>query len=364
MKISDFGLARETVDDIYSLSTDEMMPIKWMAIECLEKREYTQATDVWAFGVLLWEIFSFGATVSRFAGFRKNCGAAHQRLQSSAVLRPPRLGLLLFQQPYPDIGNPQVLPHLQSGRRLESPSGCPSTMYQIMLKCWAARPKERPDFEYLRSELIALSGRQESYYEDSDAQAALTMQRSVGSRQTTLSVYEQPTPLGAGAEYGDALTRADLPGVYDNTISIPEAAHEDGEEEESAAGAQPPGSVVYDMGAAEGPAKTVAMSSSRAKNGSKNAVRLKEGPSAGSDDDDHDGPGGSLPLYDMGNADASPSAGDGKDKGKASGGTSKGMAVNSSFNAKRKSSQLGKPPTVGDYLQVDEEGSVQEFKGF
>lgn len=68
VKISDFGLARDLVDDIYSLSAqEEVMPIKWMAIECLEmgdKRQYTHATDVWAFGVLLWEIMSFGDSVS------------------------------------------------------------------------------------------------------------------------------------------------------------------------------------------------------------------------------------------------------------------------------------------------------------
>ena len=62
MKISDFGLARVVTNDYYVMQSSTNIPVKWLAIECLTHSKYSHASDVWAFGVTLWEMFSMGKT--------------------------------------------------------------------------------------------------------------------------------------------------------------------------------------------------------------------------------------------------------------------------------------------------------------
>ena len=94
---------------------EQLMPIRWMAPESIVDGRYSHKTDVWAFGIVLWEVFSFGAT------------------------------------PYPKLGSVQVINFIISGNRLEVPSGCPSLYSAFMKQCWLTNPDARPDFTTIRA---------------------------------------------------------------------------------------------------------------------------------------------------------------------------------------------------------------------
>ncbi|XP_057305891.1 fibroblast growth factor receptor 4-like isoform X2 [Hydractinia symbiolongicarpus] len=121
IKIADFGLARSTNDiDYYRKTTDGRLPVKWLAIEALFDRIYTTQSDVWAFGVLLWEIFTLGGS------------------------------------PYPGIPVERLFDLLKSGFRMDKPQVCPAEVYEIMVKCWYENPSNRPSFTDLLHELESL----------------------------------------------------------------------------------------------------------------------------------------------------------------------------------------------------------------
>ncbi|CAH1731189.1 unnamed protein product [Aphis gossypii] len=115
MKISDFGLARDIQNqEYYRKTTDGKLPLKWMAPEALFLGVYTNQSDVWSYGVLLWEIMTLGGT------------------------------------PYPFVPNvEQLFTLLQSGYRMEKPYYCSREMYLIMQNCWNNNPKNRPKFNEL-----------------------------------------------------------------------------------------------------------------------------------------------------------------------------------------------------------------------
>ncbi|CAF0752326.1 unnamed protein product [Adineta steineri] len=113
VKISDFGLSRRIDADVYMQKSDSKIPVKWYAPEAISIGKFTTKSDVWSFGITLWEMFSYAAT------------------------------------PYGDMSGTDVYYYLQHGKRLERPSRCPSSIYQIMLKCWEWDEKKRPTFSQL-----------------------------------------------------------------------------------------------------------------------------------------------------------------------------------------------------------------------
>lgn len=122
-KIADFGMARSVREqgDVYEQRrTKGALPIRWMAPESLLHRVFTHKSDVWSFGVLLWEIVTLGST------------------------------------PYPGLGAREVVRRVRSGGRLERPSHCRPQLYRVMARCWASDPARRPDFTELKRELGAL----------------------------------------------------------------------------------------------------------------------------------------------------------------------------------------------------------------
>uniref|UniRef100_A0AAY4B719 receptor protein-tyrosine kinase n=1 Tax=Denticeps clupeoides TaxID=299321 RepID=A0AAY4B719_9TELE len=115
VKICDFGLARDVVNDSNYISKGStFLPLKWMAPETIFQNLYTSLSDVWSFGILLWEIFTFGGT------------------------------------PYPDIPmNEQFYNALKRGYRMSRPAHAAEEIYEIMSKCWDEKFMKRPPFSLL-----------------------------------------------------------------------------------------------------------------------------------------------------------------------------------------------------------------------
>ncbi|XP_072429774.1 tyrosine-protein kinase ABL2 isoform X2 [Chiloscyllium punctatum] len=110
VKVADFGLSRLMTGDTYTAHAGAKFPIKWTAPESLAYNTFSIKSDVWAFGVLLWEIATYGMS------------------------------------PYPGIDLSQVYDLLEKGYRMEQPEGCPPKVYELMRSCWQWNPMERPSF--------------------------------------------------------------------------------------------------------------------------------------------------------------------------------------------------------------------------
>ncbi|KAJ6665758.1 hypothetical protein lerEdw1_002128 [Lerista edwardsae] len=119
-KVGDFGMAKLIKDDIY-LSYSHNIPYKWTAPEALSHGRYSIKSDVWSFGILLYEIITLG------------------------------------QIPYPGMSNSEVVKRVQTGFRMPCPPKCSPTLYNIMCKCWKLNPDERPGFKHLRGLLQSVT---------------------------------------------------------------------------------------------------------------------------------------------------------------------------------------------------------------
>ncbi|XP_002747820.3 tyrosine-protein kinase Srms isoform X3 [Callithrix jacchus] len=119
-KVADFGLARLLKDDIYSPSSGSKIPVKWTAPEAANYHVFSQKSDVWSFGVLLYEVFTYG------------------------------------QCPYEGMTNHETLQQITRGYRLPRPATCPAEVYVLMLECWRGSPEERPTFAMLWEKLHAI----------------------------------------------------------------------------------------------------------------------------------------------------------------------------------------------------------------
>ncbi|GFN97950.1 tyrosine-protein kinase [Plakobranchus ocellatus] len=125
IKIGDFGLARTVLeDDTYQMSEGTKFPFKWAPPEVLYHRRFSSKSDVWAYGILLWEIYSLG------------------------------------EMPYSGMKNPEVLKYVaEQGKRLNKPRLANNYHYEIMKRCWNADPLARPTFSTLRTNLESLTSR-------------------------------------------------------------------------------------------------------------------------------------------------------------------------------------------------------------
>lgn len=114
LKISDFGMSKVGP---YLINSNKPMPLRWMAMETLESRHCDNKSDVWSFGVVLWEIGTLGA------------------------------------QPYKDLPNELIYQSLKRGVRLSRPEVCTDELYSLMQRCWMENPDDRPTFSEI-SEIL------------------------------------------------------------------------------------------------------------------------------------------------------------------------------------------------------------------
>nr|KAF6440542.1 FER tyrosine kinase [Rousettus aegyptiacus] len=120
LKISDFGMSRQEDGGVYSSSGLKQIPIKWTAPEALNYGRYSSESDVWSFGILLWETFSLGVC------------------------------------PYPGMTNQQAREQVERGYRMSAPQNCPEDIFKIMMRCWDYKPENRPTFSELQKELTVI----------------------------------------------------------------------------------------------------------------------------------------------------------------------------------------------------------------
>ncbi|XP_043926382.1 ephrin type-B receptor 1 isoform X2 [Protopterus annectens] len=113
-KVSDFGLSRylqdDTSDPTYTSSLGGKIPVRWTAPEAIAYRKFTSASDVWSYGIVMWEVMSFG------------------------------------ERPYWDMSNQDVINAIEQDYRLPPPMDCPAALHQLMLDCWQKDRNARPRF--------------------------------------------------------------------------------------------------------------------------------------------------------------------------------------------------------------------------
>uniref|UniRef100_A0A674PCU9 receptor protein-tyrosine kinase n=1 Tax=Takifugu rubripes TaxID=31033 RepID=A0A674PCU9_TAKRU len=155
-KVSDFGLSRVLEDDPEAAYTTRI-PIRWTAPEAIAYRKFTTASDVWSYGIVMWEVVSYG------------------------------------ERPYWDMNNQDVIKAMEEGYRLPAPMDCPLVLHQLMLDCWERERAERPTFSQILNMLDKL------------IRNPGTLRRTGGDRYTGVG----PEVCSVGLErYRDTLTAA------------------------------------------------------------------------------------------------------------------------------------------------------------
>ncbi|XP_011815783.1 PREDICTED: inactive tyrosine-protein kinase 7 isoform X5 [Colobus angolensis palliatus] len=118
VKVSALGLSKDVYNSEYYHFRQAWVPLRWMSPEAILEGDFSTKSDVWAFGVLMWEVFTHG------------------------------------EMPHGGQADDEVLADLQAGKaRLPQPEGCPSKLYRLMQRCWALSPKDRPSFSEIASTL-------------------------------------------------------------------------------------------------------------------------------------------------------------------------------------------------------------------
>ncbi|XP_070556782.1 focal adhesion kinase 1-like isoform X4 [Ptychodera flava] len=131
VKLGDFGLSRWVEDQSYYKASKGKLPIKWMAPESINFRRFTTASDVWMFGVCMWEIVMLGV------------------------------------KPFQGVKNNDVIGKIENGERLAMPPNCPPTLYSVMTLCWSYEPSKRPSFQDLKNRLSEILEEEKERQEDS-----------------------------------------------------------------------------------------------------------------------------------------------------------------------------------------------------
>ncbi|XP_016965973.1 tyrosine-protein kinase Abl isoform X7 [Drosophila biarmipes] len=163
VKVADFGLARLMRDDTYTAHAGAKFPIKWTAPEGLAYNKFSTKSDVWAFGVLLWEIATYGMS------------------------------------PYPGIDLTDVYHKLEKGYRMERPPGCPPEVYDLMRQCWQWDAADRPTFKSIHHAL-------EHMFQESSITEAV--EKQLNANATSASSSTAPSTSGVASGGGATTTTA------------------------------------------------------------------------------------------------------------------------------------------------------------
>ncbi|XP_076632207.1 tyrosine-protein kinase Abl isoform X1 [Colletes latitarsis] len=167
VKVADFGLARLMRDDTYTAHAGAKFPIKWTAPEGLAYNKFSTKSDVWAFGILLWEIATYGMS------------------------------------PYPGVDLTDVYHMLEKGYRMECPPGCPPKVYELMRQCWQWSAADRPTFKEIHHSL-------ENMFQESSITEEVEKQLQGGGEIPLLS-YKKSQTGSTGNIHGLVLVSEPLP---------------------------------------------------------------------------------------------------------------------------------------------------------
>eukprot|EP00048_Salpingoeca_helianthica_P018137 m.240914 g.240914 ORF g.240914 m.240914 type:complete len:1323 (+) comp23804_c0_seq1:1450-5418(+) len=193
VKISDFGLSRFLAEkDYYRKDGEALLPVRWMAPECLYLGKFDTTSDVWSLGIVLWEIITFG------------------------------------NMPYPDLANQEVFDRVLGGYRMEQPNDCPDAIYDMMAQCWRPKP-QRPTFFELAERLHDVQVRLAQRRNDSDLACSAAEHSEVDASSvrvnsnatvTTAVSRSAYVPLGSSCPEGNA-PRSPISSINDYVSAAP-----------------------------------------------------------------------------------------------------------------------------------------------
>uniref|UniRef100_A0A665SXF1 receptor protein-tyrosine kinase n=1 Tax=Echeneis naucrates TaxID=173247 RepID=A0A665SXF1_ECHNA len=177
-KVSDFGLSRVLEDDAEGTYTTRggKIPIRWTAPEAIAYRKFTSASDVWSFGIVMWEVMAFG------------------------------------ERPYWDMSNHEVMKAINEAFRLPAPMDCPSAIYQLMLQCWQHDRSKRPRFSDIVNILDKLLRSPESLktIADFDPRVSIRLPSTSGCDGTMFRSVPEWLESIKMSQYSESFSRAGI----------------------------------------------------------------------------------------------------------------------------------------------------------
>lgn len=182
VKIGDFGMTRDIYEtDYYRKGNRGFLPVRWMAPESIRDGVFTSMTDVWSYGVVLWEMATLAA------------------------------------QPYQGLSNEEVLRYVGSAKIMDTPERCPTKLYDLMVKCWRFRPKQRPTFKEIIEILLPdldPSFREVSYFfseENAKYEEAQHNAGVVDNRDEYLEAVDEEDDMDPHCPMNDYVDEVQLP---------------------------------------------------------------------------------------------------------------------------------------------------------
>lgn len=195
VKLADFGLSRVVEEQSYYKASKGKLPIKWMAPESINFRRFTTASDVWMFGVCIWEILMYGI------------------------------------KPFQGVKNNDVIGKIENGERLPLPPGCPPSLYNLMCACWSYEPSSRPSFADIKGRLSEIL-EEERFRQEEEMRRDNRRIQDISWRSSGSDIEEPPpkparpqypamSPSGSTPNLAANHSVASLPHHWNSTTNLP-----------------------------------------------------------------------------------------------------------------------------------------------